>query len=116
VRPSIPTTIGYDVPYRSLASFALKYMIRLKGRVVPVPKHHAMKAYKGREDTAHLLLASTLVLGDLSASRPGHFASEEGALGIHYQGVWVIPRACLDTVVVKFPPPPAAIQPLPSSL
>jgi hypothetical protein len=44
----------------------------------------------------HIFLTSVLVGGELSASRPGRFTPGKRALGIHWIGGWVNPRAGLD--------------------
>jgi hypothetical protein len=48
-------------------------------------------------------MTSVLVEGELSASCPGRFTSRERALGTHWIGGWVGPRARLDDVYkIKF--------------
>jgi hypothetical protein len=42
-----------------------------KGRVVPVPKHHTMKAYWGVEVWLHLFFDLALDGSEWSPSRPG---------------------------------------------
>jgi hypothetical protein len=51
-------------------------------------------------------LTSALDGGEWSASRPGRFTPKEGALGTHWIGGWVGPRAVLDAVVKKKIPSP----------
>jgi hypothetical protein len=46
----------------------------------------------------HIFFTWSLVGGEWSASRPGHFNPGEGALGTHWKGAWVGPRAFLDDV------------------
>jgi hypothetical protein len=53
-------------------------------------------------------LTSALDGGEWSASRPGRFTPRERALGTHWIGGWVGPRAVLGAVVFfreKFPAP-----------
>jgi hypothetical protein len=57
-----------------------------------------MKAYGGVDIYIHIFLASALVGGEWSASRPGRFTLGEGAPGTHWIGDWVGPRAGLDDV------------------
>jgi hypothetical protein len=47
---------------------------------------------------APALWISALYGGELSASRPGRFTPGEGALGNHWIGGWVDPRAGLDAL------------------
>jgi hypothetical protein len=54
-----------------------------------------MKA-KGRggvDVQTYVFLTSTLIGGEWSASRPGHFTPGERAPGTHWIGGWVDPRA-----------------------
>jgi len=44
-----------------------------KSKVVPVPKHHAMKTYCGVKVQLHTFLTSALVGTERSISRPGRF-------------------------------------------
>jgi hypothetical protein len=46
-------------------------------------------------------LTSAIVGGEWSASRPGRFTPREIALGNHWIGGWVGPRAILDAVVKR---------------
>jgi hypothetical protein len=55
-----------------------------------------MKMYGGVDALIQVYLTSTLVRGEWSASRPGHFTSEERAPSIYWIGGWVGPRASLD--------------------
>jgi hypothetical protein len=59
-----------------------------------------MKTYVyGRgESIAPPFLTSALAGSEWSASRPGRFTPEERALGIHWIGGWMDPRAGLDDV------------------
>jgi hypothetical protein len=57
-----------------------------------------MKSY-GRVDVwIHIFLTSALVGGEWSASRPGRFTPGERALGTHWIGGCVGPRAGLDNM------------------
>jgi hypothetical protein len=55
-----------------------------------------MKAYGGVDVYFQVFLASALVGGQWSASRPGRFTPRESSLGTHWIGVWVGPRTGLD--------------------
>jgi hypothetical protein len=57
-----------------------------------------MKAYGGVGVQIHIFLISALVEGEWSASRTGRFTHGERALGTHWIGSWVDPRAGLDDV------------------
>jgi hypothetical protein len=57
-----------------------------------------MKAYEGVDVQIHIFLTSTLVGGEWSASRPGHFTPGENASGTHWIGGWVDHRAGLDNL------------------
>jgi hypothetical protein len=57
-----------------------------------------MKAYWGVDVQIHIFFTSALVGGECSASRPGRFTPGERALGTHWIGSWVNPRAGLDDV------------------
>jgi hypothetical protein len=46
----------------------------------------------------HISLTSALVVGELSASRPGRFTPGERATDTNWIGGWVDPRAGLDDV------------------
>jgi hypothetical protein len=46
-------------------------------------------------------LSSALDGGEWLASRPGHFTPRERALGTHWIGGWMGPRAILDMVVKR---------------
>jgi hypothetical protein len=59
-------------------------------------KHNAMKAYGGVDVQNHIILPSVLV-GEWSASRPGHFASGEDS-DTNWTGGWVGPRTSPDDV------------------
>jgi hypothetical protein len=50
-----------------------------------------MKAYGGVDVEIYIFLASALVGGERSASRPGRFTPREGAPGTHWTGGWVGP-------------------------
>jgi hypothetical protein len=64
-----------------------------------------MKTYWGSGGIAHTFLTSALDGGEWSASRPGRFTPRERALGTHWMGGWVGPRAVLDMVKRKIPSP-----------
>jgi hypothetical protein len=49
----------------------------------------------------HAFFISALDGGEWSASRPGSFNHRETALGTHWIGGWVGPRAVLDVVVKR---------------
>jgi hypothetical protein len=72
-----------------------------------VIKHYAKKAYGG-------FITSALVEGEWSASRPGRFTSGERAVGTHWIGGWVGPRAGLDDIEnwKFFSPPELELGPL----
>jgi hypothetical protein len=53
---------------------------KVRGKVLPI---HVIKAYKGSAGIAPLILTSTLVEGEWSASSLGHFKAREGAFEIH---------------------------------
>jgi hypothetical protein len=57
-----------------------------------------MKTYGGVDVYIHIFLASALVGGEWSASRPGRFTPGERAPGTHWIGEWVGPRAGLGAV------------------
>jgi hypothetical protein len=57
-----------------------------------------MKAYGGVDVYIHILLTSTLVGGEWSASRPGRFTHGETAPVNNWIGGWVGPRTGLDDV------------------
>jgi hypothetical protein len=48
-----------------------------------------MKAYGGMYVYIHIFLASALVGGEWSASRPGHSMSRESAPATHWLGGWL---------------------------
>jgi hypothetical protein len=52
-----------------------------------------MKTYGVVDVLTHIFLTSTLVEGEWSASHPGRFTPGESALGKHWIGGWVGPRA-----------------------
>jgi hypothetical protein len=52
----------------------------VKGKVVPVIKHYAMKTYGGVDVQIEAFLTSALAGGEWSVSRPGHFTPGERAL------------------------------------
>jgi hypothetical protein len=61
----------------------------------------------------HTFLSSALDGGEWSASRPGRFTPRERALGTHWIGGWLDPRAVLDAVVkIKIPSPHPESHPL----
>jgi hypothetical protein len=63
-----------------------------------------MKAY-GRVDVeVHINLTSAVAGGEWSGSRPGRLTHGERALGTHWTGGWVDPRAGLDDVEKIFDP------------
>jgi hypothetical protein len=57
-----------------------------------------MKAYGGVDIKIHIFLTSALAEGEWSASRPCRYTPEERALGTHWRGGWVGPRAGLEDV------------------
>jgi hypothetical protein len=57
-----------------------------------------MKAYQGVDVWIHIFLTLALVVGEWSASRPNSFTPGETALGTHWIGGWVKPRADLNVV------------------
>jgi hypothetical protein len=72
----------------------LQFEFQYKGKVklsLYLTKHHDMKRYR--------------VSGGI-ASHPGHFTPREKALGTHWIGGWVGPRAVLDAVVRRKIPSP----------
>jgi hypothetical protein len=73
-----------------------------------------MKAYVGVDEYIHILLTSTLVGGEWSASCPHRFTAGEGALGTHCIRGWVDPRASLDDFEKKkfLPTPGLELRPL----
>jgi hypothetical protein len=65
-----------------------------------------MKAFWGSGGIDYSFLTSTLDGGEWSASRPGRFTPREIALGTHWIGGRVGPRAVLDAVVKRKIPSP----------
>jgi hypothetical protein len=65
-----------------------------------------MKTYWGVEVYLHAFLTSALDGGEWSTSRHGRFTPRERALGTHWIGGWVGPRAVLDAVVKRKIPSP----------
>jgi hypothetical protein len=57
-----------------------------------------MKTYGGVDVYIYVILTSTLVEGEGSASRPCHFTPGERAPGIHWIGGWIDLRVGLDAV------------------
>jgi hypothetical protein len=57
-----------------------------------------MKVHGGVHVYIHIFLASVLVGGEWSATRPSCFIPEQWTLGIHWLGGWFGPRAGLDGV------------------
>jgi hypothetical protein len=57
-----------------------------------------MKTYWGVEVYLHAFLTSELDGGKWSASRSGRFTPRERAPGTRWIGVWMGPRAVLETV------------------
>jgi hypothetical protein len=57
-----------------------------------------MKAYGGVDVYIHIFLTSAPVEGEWLAPRPSRFTPRERALGTHWIGGWVDPRAGLDDV------------------
>lgn len=66
--------------------------IHIKGEVFPV---HVIKIYGGKEIYLHSFLTLTLDAGEWSTSLPDCCILGESALGAHWVGFWVGPRACL---------------------
>jgi hypothetical protein len=62
-----------------------------------------MKAYRGVDVWIHILLTSTLVGGEWSASRPGRFIHGERAPGTHWIGGWVDLGAGMDDLEKTLP-------------
>jgi hypothetical protein len=60
-----------------------------------------MKAYGGVDVQIHIFLTSALVGGDCQLHAPASFTPAERALGTHWIGGWVGPRAGLDDVEKK---------------
>jgi hypothetical protein len=58
--------------------------------------HYFNKAYGGVEVQIHVFLASTLLGGDWSDSRPSRLNPNERASGTHTIGVWVSFGISLD--------------------
>jgi hypothetical protein len=73
-----------------------------------------MKAYGGVDVYIHIFLASILVGGEWSVSRPDRFNPGERDLGTHLIGGWVGPRAGLDDMKKKefFTLPGLELRPL----
>jgi hypothetical protein len=61
-------------------------------------KYHAMKTVWGNGGIVPPSLPSALNGGEWSASHPSRFTPRKGALGSHWIGGWVGPRAGLDAV------------------
>jgi hypothetical protein len=57
-----------------------------------------MNAYGGMDVYIHIFLASSLVGGEWSASRPGRFTPGEKSPGIHWIGGWADHRDGMDDV------------------
>jgi hypothetical protein len=92
-----------------------KDKVKLSLRLFLTAKH-AMKAYWGGEIQFHAFLTSALDGGEWSVSRAGGFTPKERALGTHWIGGWVGPRAGLDPVVKsKIPSPHPDPNPLSST-
>jgi hypothetical protein len=84
-----------------------------EGKVVPLlplTKHHAMKAYWGVEVCLHAFLTPALYGGERSASRPGRLTPTERAPDTHWRGGWVGPRDGLNAVVKRKIPYPAGTR------
>jgi hypothetical protein len=83
--------------------------IKGTGKVVPVlnyaPRHEGV-LWEWRYGSTHSL-TSALDGGEWSASRPGRLTPRERALGTHWIGGWVGPRAVLDAMVKRKIPSPA---------
>jgi hypothetical protein len=62
-----------------------------------------MKAYWEWRYSATHSLASAVNVCEWSASHPGRFTPRERALGTHWIGSWVGPRAVLNRVMRKIP-------------
>jgi hypothetical protein len=61
-------------------------------------KHYAMKGYGGVDVQIHIFLTSLLAGGGCSASHSGRLTPGERALGKHWIGDWVGPRAGLKNL------------------
>jgi hypothetical protein len=88
---------------------SIKISLKGKGKVVPVlllTEHHTMKAYGGVKVQLHTFFDLALDGDEWSASRPGHFTLRERALGTHWIGGCVSPRAVLDAVLKRKIPSP----------
>jgi hypothetical protein len=72
-----------------------------------VPSHEDVW---GVEVQLHAFLTSALDGGECSTSCLGRFTPRERALGTHWIGGWVGPRAGLDAVAEKKKPAPASNQ------
>jgi hypothetical protein len=59
-----------------------------------------METYGGVDVYTHVFFMWALVRGEWSVSRPTCFAPGKRALGIHWIGGWVDPRASLDDMEV----------------
>jgi hypothetical protein len=94
---------------RSLGRQKCKWKVKVKVKVklsLCLTKHHAMKTYWGVEVKLHAFLNSALDGGEWSASRLGHFTPGERTPGTRWIGVWLGPRAVLDTVAKRKIPSP----------
>jgi hypothetical protein len=69
----------------------------------------------GNGSIAPPLLTSALDKGVWPASLPGYFIPAGRALGTHWIGGWVIPRAGIDSVEKRKTLPLSGIEPRPSS-
>jgi len=74
--------------------------------VLCLTKYHAMKTYWGVEVNLHVFVTSALDGGEPSASNPGCLTPRETALGTHWMGDWVGPRAGKEAVVKRKSPCP----------
>jgi hypothetical protein len=77
---------------------AVVYSELVKGKVIPVLNQLGMKICGGGGSITPPFLTSALDGGESSGSCPGCFVPGERALGTHWIGGWVGPRAGLDTV------------------
>jgi hypothetical protein len=73
----------------------------LRGSFVVTSKRKVKLSHEGVwgvDVQIHIFLTSALVRGEWSTSRPGGFTPGKRALGTHWRGEWLCPRACLHKV------------------